>query len=184
MVPSDRKILRSSGRKSAGPAELESTRPVRPQKLTDLDRALLRALARDARATGSALAAATGASESTVSQRLRTLRSTGVIRGYRADVDLRALGAPLQALVAVRLGKHSRADVDSFRSRVTQLPGVLSVFHVAGDDDYLLHVVAPDADGLRDFVLDHLTTHPAVHHTTTNLIFEHAPGEGWHALMG
>jgi DNA-binding Lrp family transcriptional regulator len=160
-----------------------SQAPSRPQKLTKLDRSLLRALARDARATGSALAAATGASESTVSQRLRALRATGVIRGYRADVDLRALGAPLQAIVAVRLGSHSRADVDSFRARVGRLPGVLSVFHVGGDDDYLLHVAASDADGLRDFVLDHLATHPAVQHTTTNLIFEHAAGEGWHELM-
>ena len=184
MSPSSRKTLRPEGASGAGPATPARIASPEPQKLTGLDRALLRALALDARATGSALATATGASESTVSQRLRVLRSTGVIRGYRADVDLRALGAPLQALVAVRLGKHSRADVDSFRARVAQLPGVLSFFHMAGDDDYLLHVVAADADGLRDFVLDHLTTHPAVAQTTTNLIFEHAPGEGWQALMG
>lgn len=118
-----------------------------------------------------------------MSQRLRALRTSGVVRGYRADVDLRALGAPLQALVAVRLGRHTRAEVDAFRARVAELPGVLSVFHVAGDDDYLLHVAAADADSLRDFVLDHLTTHPSVAHTTTTLIFEHAPGAGWQELV-
>ena len=59
---------------------------------------------------------------------------------------------------------------------VPRLPGVVSVFHVAGSDDYLLHIAVRDSDALRDFVLDHLTSHPAVRHTQTSLIFAHLPG--------
>ena len=69
----------------------------------------------------------------------------------------------LQALIAVRLVLPRRGG---------QLPGggpglaeVLSVFPAAGADDYLLHVVAQDADALRDFVLSYLATHPAVAHS-------------------
>lgn len=45
-----------------------------------------------------------------------------------------------------------------------------------GADDYLPHVAGADAGALRDFVLDHLTGHPAVVHAETSLIFEHAQG--------
>ena len=57
------------------------------------------------------------------------------------------------------------------------------MYHTAGADDYLLHVVARSADGLRDFVLTHLATHPAVSHFQTNLIFERVEGCGWQALV-
>jgi len=121
--------------------------------------------------------------ESTVSLRLRKLKASGLIRGYRADIDLSVVGISLQALIAVRLGQHSRSVVDSFRSAAPTWPGVLSMFHTAGADDYLLHVVARDAAGLREFVLHHLATHPAVQHSETNLIFEHVEGSGWQALV-
>ena len=57
------------------------------------------------------------------------------------------------------------------------------MFHTAGADDYLLHVVARNAEDLRDFVLTHLATHPAVAHSETNLIFEHVQGSGWQDLV-
>jgi DNA-binding Lrp family transcriptional regulator len=96
-----------------------------------------------------------------------------VIRGFHADVDLAALGRPLQAMVAIRIGAHSRDEIDRFRAMVPRLPGVLSLFHVSGANDYLLHVAAESPDALRDFVLDHLTADPAVVHAETSLIFEH-----------
>lgn len=151
--------------------------------LDRIDRALLRALASDARASGAALATAVGVAESTVSTRLRNLRQSGLIRGYRADIDLSVVGISLQALIAVRLGQHNRAAVDSFRQAAPGWPGVLSMFHTAGADDYLLHVVAKNAEDLRDFVLTHLATHPAVAHSETNLIFERVEGTGWQALV-
>ncbi len=119
-----------------------------------------------------------------MSLRLRRLQSLGTIRGYRVDVDLASVGVSLQALIAVRLVKHDRSEIDAFRSTVPHLPGVLGVFHMAGADDYLLHVAARDAVELREFVLAHLTGHPpAVAHTETNLIFEHAAGDGWQQLI-
>ena len=151
--------------------------------LDRIDRALLRALSSDARASGAALATALGVAESTVSTRLRNLRASGLIRGYRADIDLSVVGISLQALIAVRLGRHDRSAVDSFRQAAPAWPGVLAMFHTAGADDYLLHVVAEDAESLRDFVLTYLATHPAVAHSETNLIFERVEGTGWQALV-
>ena len=157
---------------------------VQKPELDRVDRALLAALSKNARASGAALAAEVGVAESTVSLRLRRLQSLGTVRGYRVDVDLASLGVSLQALIAVRLVKHDRSEIDAFRNAVPHLPGVLGVFHMAGAEDYLLHVAARDAVELREFVLAHLTGHPAVAHTETNLIFEYADGDGWQKLVG
>ncbi|GAA2458375.1 Lrp/AsnC family transcriptional regulator [Agromyces soli] len=153
-------------------------------ELDRVDRALIAALSSNARASGAALAAEVGVAESTVSLRLRRLQSLGIIRSFRVDVDLAAVGVSLQALIAVRLVKHDRSEIDAFRQAVPHLPGVLAVFHMAGAEDYLLHVAARDAEELREFVLAHLTGHPAVAHTETNLIFEYAAGDGWQHLVG
>ena len=58
------------------------------------------------------------------------------------------------------------------------LPGVLMVFHLTGVTDYLVWVAASDAQDLREFVVDHLATHPSVAHAETSLIYEHQRGPG------
>lgn len=155
----------------------------RPYPLDEVDRVLVTALAANARANGAALARLAGVAESTVSQRLRRLREAGVITGYRAQVDVAVLGAGLQALISVRLAKHSRTQIDAFRRSAPTWRGVIALFHTAGADDYLLHVAVRDADELREFVLGNLTGHPAVAHTQTSLIFEHVPAPGWLQLI-
>jgi len=155
-------------RRSPGPAP----RPA-PGGLDEVDRKLVQLLTADGRMANNALAEATGIAPSTCLARVRSLRERGVIRGFHADVDLGALGQPLQALIAIRIGAHSRDEIDRFRAKVPALPGVLSLFHVSGANDYLLHVSAATPDALREFVLDHLTADPAVSHAETSLIFEH-----------
>lgn len=150
--------------------------------LDDVDRALVKALSQNARASGAALAAEVGVAESTVSARIRRLQSSGDIRGFRLDLDFDKV-APLQALISVRLVKHARGEVDRFREAAPTWPGVRSLFHMAGAEDYLLHVAANSATELRDFVLRYLAGHPAVKRTQTNLIFEHADGTGWLDLL-
>ncbi len=152
-------------------------------ELDRVDRALLRALSINARASGSALANELGVAESTVSLRLRRLQASGHIRGFRAQVDLGALGASLQALISVHMGKLERSQLNAFREAAPHWPGVISFFHVSGANDYLLHVAVADADALRDFVVNYLADHPAVTHTETSLIFEHVDGDGWQQLV-
>lgn len=144
--------------------------------LDEVDRALLRHLAVDGRMPNNALAAAVGIAPSTCLARVRALRERGVIRGFHADVDLAAVGRRIEALVAVRLVAHTRAVIDQFHDAAPRLPGVLAVYHVSGANDYILHVAVSDTEALRNFVLDHLTSHPAVMHAETSLIFEHLRG--------
>jgi len=153
--------------------------PNHPHRLVDdTDRAILELLAQDARATNQSIADAVGIAPSTALARLRALRESGVIRGFHAEVDLAALGRPLQALIAIRLTAHTREQIEAFTSTVRDLPGVLLVFHLTGVTDYLVWVAARDAQDLREFVVEHLATHPAVTHAETSLIYEHSRGPG------
>lgn len=146
--------------------------------LDDLDRRIVELLAQDARMPNARLAERLGVAPSTALVRVRALRRRGVIRGFHAEIDLAALGRPLQAMVAVRLTVHSRDQIESFTDHVRSLPGVLSVFHMTGVTDYLLWVAAADAHDLREFVVEHLATHSAVAHAETNLIYEQRRGPG------
>src|SRR5690349_18608656 len=101
-----------------------------------LDTALLRLLQDDARRTNRDLAAAVHVAPSTCLERVRGLRERGVITGYRAEVDLAAMGRPVQAMIAVRIRPPSRAVIEGFRRFVCGLPEVLSVFVCSGENDF------------------------------------------------
>jgi DNA-binding Lrp family transcriptional regulator len=140
--------------------------------LDEIDRLLVRELARDARLPNNALAERAGIAPSTCLGRVRSLRERGVIRGYHADVDQTALGRPLQAMIAVRLQAHARSRIRGFVDEVAGLPEVLNVFFLAGKDDFLLHVAAASTESLRDLV-EMLSRSGDVSYTETSLIFEH-----------
>jgi len=145
---------------------------------TDLDQsdvAILAALKTNARISNKDLAETVGLAPSTCLERVRRLVEIGAIHGFHADVDLPMLGFGLQAMIAVRLQRHSREIVESFREYVLGLTEVRAVYHVAGADDYLVHVAVRDADHLRDLAMDAFTTRPEVAHIETRLIFEHVP---------
>ena len=148
------------------------------QPLDDLDRAILEALSANARIPNARLAEQVGVAPSTCLARVRSLRERGVLLGFHAEIDLAALGRPLQAMVAVRLAVHAREQIDDFTRTVRALPGVLTVFHMTGVTDYLVWIAAADTNELREFVVDHLATHPAVAHAETSLIYEHTRGPG------
>lgn len=154
----------------------------RPQEhgagLDVLDRAILIALAADASITNKALAAKVGLAESTCAYRVRVLRDRGVILGTTIRLDPAALGHPVQAIIQVRLGSHSHEHVNTLYDQLAAVPGAIQVFHVAGADDFYLHVAAPDALALRDLVLNHITIHRVVRQTETHLVFDHREGRG------
>jgi len=53
------------------------------------------------------------------------------------------------------------------------LPEVISLFHMGGKDDFLVHLCVADTEHLRNFVFDHFTSREEVVHLETSLVFEH-----------
>ena len=93
--------------------------------------------------------------------------------GGEVDLRVEAADDPARAQRA-----HSREQIESFTEHVRTLAGVLSIFHVTGQTDYLLWVAAADAHDLREFVVEHLASDPAVSHAETSLIYEQRRGPG------
>ncbi|MCW2926666.1 MAG: transcriptional regulator, AsnC family [Thermoleophilia bacterium] len=138
-----------------------------------VDELILGVLQDDARITNRELASRVGLSPSACLARVRALRERGIITGFAAELDLGRLGRPLQALVAIRLHTHARDVLDQFVDDLVELDETLSLFHLTGEADYLLHVAVADPEHLRDVVLDRLTIRPEVAQVTTSLMFEH-----------
>jgi DNA-binding Lrp family transcriptional regulator len=141
--------------------------------LDELDTAILRELQVDARRTNRDIAAAVGVSPTTALDRTRALRERGVIRGASLNVDLAAIGRPVQALIAVRIRPPSRQNIEAFRNWATALPDTLGVFVTTGTEDFLIHVAVPDNGSLYAFVIDRLTERAHVADVRTSVVYEH-----------
>src|SRR3712207_9348738 len=84
-------------------------------QLDRVDRAILETLSADARIPNNQLAERVGVAPSTCLARVRALRESSVLRGFHAEIDLAALGRPLQAMIAIRLAVHDRAQIEDFK---------------------------------------------------------------------
>src|SRR4051795_6657361 len=111
----------------------------------DVDRALLSALARDGRASYTDLAELVGLSVSAVHQRVRRLEQRGLITGYAARVDAKAVGLPLTAFVSIT--PIEAAQPDDAPARLAHLSAIEACHSVAGVESYILkvRVASPDA---------------------------------------
>lgn len=155
-----------------------STFPQQPVELDAVDRRIIQELVNDARISNAMLAQKSGIAPSTALLRTRALIERGVLTGYHAEVSLPALGRSVQALISVKLRVHDRVQIDRFTEKMPRLPEVLSMFHVSGATDYLLHIAVGSTEALRDWVLDNLATDESVGHTETTLVFGHHKGLG------
>jgi Lrp/AsnC family leucine-responsive transcriptional regulator len=140
--------------------------------MDSIDLRILRALEEDARLTYAEVGARVGLAASSVHDRVRKLERRGVIRGYRADVDLAEAGAPITAFVSLALRPESPSNIPAL---VAEFPLVQSCFSVAGDNSYLLVVRAPSTGALEE-LLDALRGKLEV--TTRSTIVLSIPFEG------
>jgi len=142
------------------------------EPLDRTDYEILAALQNNARLSNKELAARIGLAPSSCLERVRRLEASGALRGHHAEVDPGVLGIGLQALVFVRLRRHSRQRVEAFRGYALELPETIGLFHVTGEFDYLVRLAVRDADHLRNLLMDSFTSSSEVAHLETHLIFE------------
>lgn len=135
-----------------------------------LDLRILGILQANARETQADIARDVGLAPSAVLERVRKLEARGVIRGYSALVDPRAMALPLLAFVAVR--SDETAAHDHVAQTLAESPEVLEVHHVAGDDCYLIKVRARDAEHLGVLLRTRFGRIPGVRSTRTTIVLE------------
>ena len=152
-----------------------------------LDRTDLRLLAllqRNGRATNADIAAQVNLSPSACLRRIQRLEATGVIAGYAARVDPKAVGLGLQAFVRVQLERHDPASVQQFGDRVQAWDEVVVCCELTGDMDYLLHVVVQDLEHFSRFLLDNLLNASGVADVNSSFVLRAVKTDGGLALPG
>ena len=137
------------------------------------DRQIVQLLCEDGRMSYTELARHTGLSTSAAHQRVRRLEQRGVITGYRAVVDLEAVGLPLTAFVSI--SPIDPADPDDIAERVTNLRAVEACHSVAGDYNYVLKVRVAGPVALEALLAELRAT---AHVTTRTTVVLSTPYEG------
>ena len=148
---------------------------------TSLDRTdlqLLAELQRGARLTNAELAERVHLSPSACLRRVQRLERDGVISGYRAEVDPERVGLGLQAFVRVQLEKHDAGHVGRFTEAVRGWDEVVACHALAGDMDYLLHVIVQDLDHFSRFLLDRLLNDSGVADVNSSFVLRTVKGFG------
>ncbi|MEO0003379.1 MAG: Leucineresponsive regulatory protein [Pseudomonadota bacterium] len=107
-------------------------------ELDRIDRKILDLLQRQGRISMTELAERIGLSTSPCAERVRRLERHGVITGYHARVDPKAIGRPLLVFVEITLSAKSGDVFDRVRRELSQLPEVLECHLVSGGFDYLV----------------------------------------------
>lgn len=131
-------------------------------ELDAIDRKILKILQDDGRLSNAELAERVSLSASPCWKRLRRLESSGVIRGYQAVLDRRALGLGVVAFVSISLDNHTEKACRAFEAGVLAMPEVIACHNTTGQHDYLLQILAQDFDTYSEFVLNRLRTLPSV----------------------
>jgi Lrp/AsnC family transcriptional regulator, leucine-responsive regulatory protein len=138
--------------------------------LDDKDVEILNFLQLNARETQVEIARAVGLAPSAVLERVRKLEARGVIRGYAALLDPKALDQGLLAFVSVR-SEEAPGD-DSVARALAACTEVLEVHHVAGEDCHLIKVRARDAEHLGLLLRTRIGGIPGVRSTRTTIVLE------------
>lgn len=120
-------------------------------KLDAVDELILEALQQDGRLTNKALAARVGLSPPACLERVKRLEKGGVIIGYRAIVDPKAVGAHFEGWAEISLCDQTAETLARFQNLLTSNPAIVSAYQVEGPHDFLLRFLAPSIEAWRDF---------------------------------
>lgn len=136
--------------------------------INEIDKKILNIIQKDARVSNAEIARQVGLAPSAVLERVRKLEERGVIRGYSAELNPAQMGFGLTAFIAVRTHECCY-ETDKF---LAEIPEVLEVHDVAGEDSYLLKVRVKDAEDLSRLLREELKNVPNVASTKTTVVLQ------------
>ncbi len=138
--------------------------------LDEYDLRILAILQKDGKISTQDLAQQAGLSASPCWRRVRKLEEAGLISGYAALLDRRALGLNTLAYVHVSLTEHSEEAIAAFDRFVAAQEQIVECCSITGADDYLLKVIAPDPEALEHFIMKRILALGVVRNSTTHFV--------------
>ena len=137
----------------------------RNRPLDNQDRAIMRALQKNARLSNAELAEVVGMSTTACWNRTRQLEADGYIRGYVALLDQQKLGFADVVLIEVTLDRHDENALARFGDELATLPEVLEAYLVSGEYDYLIKVAVDGTAGYERFLREKLYKISGIRHS-------------------
>lgn len=134
------------------------------------DRRLIAALQRDSRQSMAELAEKVALSPSACHRRIKQLEADGVIQGYGARVDGKALGFEMEFFVEVSLGSQDSATLKAFEAAVRRVPEIMECHLMTGQADYIMRVAAADAADYERFHRERIGELPGVSRIQSSLV--------------
>ena len=121
------------------------------------DRQILQVIQQDGRISNQELADRIGLSPSPCLRRVRALEEAGIVTGYRALVNAKALGYTLMALIYISMDKHTPERFEHFEKEISQISEVLECLLITGQDaDYQIKVIVRDMDAFQELLLNRI----------------------------
>src|SRR5262245_37007083 len=134
------------------------------------DSEILTILQKNARTSNAEIARQVGLAPSAVFERVRKLEEKGILRGYRADVDPKTLGLGQLAFMYIR--SNDRPGAVSTGERLAEIPEILELHHVAGEDCFLAKIRIADAEALGRLLRDRLSLISTITSTRTTIVLD------------
>ena len=115
--------------------------------MDSIERKILQHMQRDATLSVADLAEIAGTSKSACWRRIQKLEQQGVIRKRVTLMDPVALDLSLTVFIAVKTNQHNERWAQQFNTVVQDIPGILEVYRMGGDVDYMIKAVVKDMPG-------------------------------------
>lgn len=142
---------------------------MKPSKLDEIDRKLLKKLQKDGRTSNVELAKIAGISPPPCLRRINILEQNGFIKGYHANINQQALGFEVTVYAHVTLSTVSPQARNEFKDKILQQPEIREGYLMTGESDFLLKIITKDWESYQDFVSSKLMSLDFVTHVNSSL---------------
>src|SRR6266568_6071898 len=127
-----------------------------------VDRAIVARLQADGRIANVDLADAVSLSPSACLRRVKALQASGIIRGYRAEVDRIRAGLDLTVFIELRVEGHSKDTAARIEQALTAIPAIVACYVISGSADFFVEAAVPDLASYEQLLLGQVLTIPSI----------------------
>lgn len=124
----------------------------------------------NARVSNAEIARQIGSAPSAVFERVRKLEERGIVRGYHASVDPKAVDLGQLSFMFIR--SNDRPGAVTTAARLAEIPEILELHHVAGEDCFLAKVRTRDAEALGRLLRERLSGIDTIASTRTTIVLD------------
>lgn len=138
--------------------------------LDTIDQQIITLLQSNGKMNNKEVAGKIGLSVTPTFERIKRLERIGVIQGYTALINPKAIGKDLKVLCQVSLKSHQKEGIDVFESAIRELPEVSHAYHVAGATDYMLIIEVANMEVYQDFLKNQLARIPHIGQVNSSFV--------------